>query len=113
MPLSLSCSSSLSPTLPLLPPSLPSPPPFSLPPHFSLALPQEYITSIIQHARDFKEFHRNNAARTSRLSKAVMSHHAMIEKEQKKEQQRMEMERMKRLMVCIYMYVGAAQQTLM
>lgn len=37
--------------------------------------------------------------RVSRLNKAVMSHHAMIEREQKKEQERVEKERLRRLMV--------------
>ena len=60
---------------------------------------QEYLASILQHARDFKEFHRNNAARILRLNKAVMSHHAMVEREQKKEQERVEKERLRRLMV--------------
>ena len=60
---------------------------------------QEYLSSILQHARDFKEFHRNNMVRISRLNKAVMSHHAMIEREQKKEQERIEKERLRRLMV--------------
>lgn len=59
---------------------------------------QEYLNSILQHARDFKEFHRNNQAKISRLSKAVLSHHAMVEREQKKEQERVEKERLRRLM---------------
>ena len=63
------------------------------------SLLQEYLSSILQHARDFKEFHRNNMVRISRLNKAVMSHHAMIEREQKKEQERIEKERLRRLMV--------------
>lgn len=59
---------------------------------------QEYISSIMQHARDFKEFHRNNQAKISRLNKAILSHHATIEREQKKEQERIEKERIRRLM---------------
>ena len=66
---------------------------------YQLSLLQEYLSSILQHARDFKEFHRNNMVRISRLNKAVMSHHAMIEREQKKEQERIEKERLRRLMV--------------
>ena len=53
----------------------------------------------MSHSRDFKEFHRNNMARTSRLSKAVLNHYALLEREQKKEQERVEKERMRRLMV--------------
>ena len=37
--------------------------------------------------------------RINKLSKAVMSHHAMVEREQKKEQERIEKERLRRLMV--------------
>ena len=51
------------------------------------------------HVRDFKEFHRNNTVRTMRLSKAVLNHYAVLEREQKKEQERVEKERMRRLMV--------------
>ena len=51
------------------------------------------------HSRDFKEFHRNNLVRTTRLSKAVLNHYAVLEREQKKEQERVEKERMRRLMV--------------
>ena len=35
----------------------------------------------------------------SKLSKAVMSYHATVEREQKKEQERIEKERLRRLMV--------------
>lgn len=61
--------------------------------------PQEYLNSILAHSRDFKEFHRNNLVRTTRLSKAVLNHYAILEREQKKEQERVEKERMRRLMV--------------
>ena len=60
---------------------------------------QEYLNSVMAHSRDFKEFHRNNLVRTTRLSKAVLNHYAMLEREQKKEQERVEKERMRRLMV--------------
>ena len=60
---------------------------------------QEYLNSILQHCRDFKEFHRNNQAKISRLSKAVLSHHAMVEREQRKKQELLEKERIRRLMV--------------
>ncbi|KAI5743229.1 hypothetical protein M8J77_015910 [Diaphorina citri] len=59
---------------------------------------QEYITTVLQHCKDFKEYHRNNQARIMRLNKAVMNYHANAEKEQKKEQERIEKERMRRLM---------------
>ncbi|XP_014210682.1 ATP-dependent helicase brm [Copidosoma floridanum] len=59
---------------------------------------QEFISSVLQHSKDFKEFHRNNVARLSRLNKAILNHHANAEREQKKEQERIEKERMRRLM---------------
>ncbi|XP_025159333.1 ATP-dependent helicase brm [Harpegnathos saltator] len=59
---------------------------------------QEFLTSVLQHGKDFKEFHRNNVAKLARLNKAVLNHHANAEREQKKEQERIEKERMRRLM---------------
>ncbi|XP_073979169.1 ATP-dependent helicase brm-like isoform X2 [Rhodnius prolixus] len=59
---------------------------------------QEYLSSVLQHCKDFREYHRNNMARVARLNKAVMNYHANAEKEQKKEQERIEKERMRRLM---------------
>ncbi|KAL1457886.1 hypothetical protein WDU94_008068 [Cyamophila willieti] len=59
---------------------------------------QEYLNTVLQHCKDFKEYHRNNQARIMRLNKAVMNYHANAEKEQKKEQERIEKERMRRLM---------------
>ncbi|KAI4459651.1 snf2/rad54 helicase family [Holotrichia oblita] len=59
---------------------------------------QEFLTSVLQHGKDFKEFHRNNQAKMARLNKAVMNYHANAEREQKKEQERIEKERMRRLM---------------
>ncbi|KAJ8969543.1 hypothetical protein NQ314_001695 [Rhamnusium bicolor] len=59
---------------------------------------QEFLTSVLQHGKDFKEFHRNNQAKLSRLNKSVMNYHANAEREQKKEQERIEKERMRRLM---------------
>ena len=54
---------------------------------------------MLQHAKDFKEFHRNNSSKVSKLNKAIMMYHANTEREQKKEQERLEKERMRRLMV--------------
>lgn len=59
---------------------------------------QEFLSSVLQHGKDFKEFHRNNVAKLSRLNKAVLNYHANAEREQKKEQERIEKERMRRLM---------------
>ena len=57
------------------------------------------MSSVLQHAREFKEFHRYNLGKMAKLSKSVMNHHAMVEREQKKEQERIEKERLRRLMV--------------
>lgn len=45
-----------------------------------------------------KEYHKNNIAKIQRLNKTVMLYHANAEREQKKEQERIEKERMRRLM---------------
>lgn len=59
---------------------------------------QEYLSTILQHCKDLKEYHRNNIAKIGRLNKAVLNYHANAEREQKKEQERIEKERMRRLM---------------
>ncbi|XP_070196110.1 probable global transcription activator SNF2L2 [Littorina saxatilis] len=59
---------------------------------------QEYLNSVLQHSKDFKEFHRNIQGKIGKLNKAMMMHHANTEREQKKEQERIEKERMRRLM---------------
>lgn len=60
---------------------------------------QEYLNSILQHAKDFKEYHRSVTGKIQKLSKAVATWHANTEREQKKETERIEKERMRRLMV--------------
>ncbi|XP_041475495.1 transcription activator BRG1-like isoform X1 [Lytechinus variegatus] len=59
---------------------------------------QEYLSSVIQHAKDFREFHRGIQSKISKCNKAVMMYHANTEREQKKENERIEKERMRRLM---------------
>uniref|UniRef100_T1GGP4 ATP-dependent helicase brm n=1 Tax=Megaselia scalaris TaxID=36166 RepID=T1GGP4_MEGSC len=59
---------------------------------------QEFLAAVLQHGKDFKDYHRNNQARLSRINKAIMNYHANAEREQKKEQERIEKERMRRLM---------------
>ena len=54
---------------------------------------------MLQHAKDFKEFHRNMSSKISKVNKAIMIYHANTEREQKKEQERIEKERLRRLMV--------------
>lgn len=60
---------------------------------------QEYLNSILQHAKDFKEYHRSITGKLQKLTKAVSTYHANTEREQKKENERIEKERMRRLMV--------------
>uniref|UniRef100_A0A8C8EDZ9 SWI/SNF related, matrix associated, actin dependent regulator of chromatin, subfamily a, member 4 n=1 Tax=Otus sunia TaxID=257818 RepID=A0A8C8EDZ9_9STRI len=59
---------------------------------------QEYLNSILQHAKDFKEYHRSVTGKIQKLTKAVATYHANTEREQKKENERIEKERMRRLM---------------
>jgi len=65
-----------------------------------LCLVQEYLNAVLQHAKDFRDFHRNMSVRINKCNKAVLTYHANTEREQKKEQERLEKERMRRLMVC-------------
>jgi len=55
----------------------------------------EFLAAVLQHGKDLREFHRNNKAQLARMNKAVMNHHANAEREQKKEQERIEKERMR------------------
>uniref|UniRef100_A0A668A1I6 SWI/SNF related BAF chromatin remodeling complex subunit ATPase 4a n=1 Tax=Myripristis murdjan TaxID=586833 RepID=A0A668A1I6_9TELE len=59
---------------------------------------QEYLNSILQHAKDFKEYHRSITGKIQKATKAVATYHANTEREQKKENERIEKERMRRLM---------------
>lgn len=58
---------------------------------------QEFLTLVLQHGKDFREYHRNNLAKLGRINKAIINYHANAEREQKKEQERIEKERMRRL----------------
>ena len=60
---------------------------------------QEYLNAVLAHAKEFKEFHRNITSKISKINKAVLMHHMNTEREQKKEQERLEKERLRRLMV--------------
>lgn len=61
---------------------------------------QEYLNAVLTHAKEFKEYHRNISAKITKANRAILNWHANTEREQKKEQERMEKERMRRLMVC-------------
>ena len=60
---------------------------------------QEYLNTILQHARDFREYHRSIQSKVVKLNRAVMSYHSITDREKKKEEERIEKERMRRLMV--------------
>jgi len=56
------------------------------------------LSAVLQHGKDTKEFHRNNIMKIQRINKSILNYHANAEREQKKEQERIEKERMRRLM---------------
>lgn len=62
---------------------------------------QGYLNMILQHVRDFKEYHRSVQSKILKLNKAVMNYHSVTDREKKKEEERIEKERMRRLMVSI------------
>jgi hypothetical protein len=66
---------------------------------------QEYLSIILAHAKDFKEYHRSITAKIQKATKAVATYHANTEREQKKENERIEKERMRRLMVRTITYI--------
>uniref|UniRef100_A0A182T8T4 QLQ domain-containing protein n=1 Tax=Anopheles maculatus TaxID=74869 RepID=A0A182T8T4_9DIPT len=43
---------------------------------------QEFLASVLQHGKDFKDYHRNNIAKLGRLNKGIMNYHANAEREQ-------------------------------
>ncbi|CAG0887655.1 unnamed protein product [Cyprideis torosa] len=59
---------------------------------------QEYLNSVLQHGKDLREQQRNNQQKLQKLNKAVLTWHANQEREKTKEQERIEKERMMRLM---------------
>merc|ERR1719167_377334 len=59
---------------------------------------QDYLNAVLAHGREFTNFHKNQQAKVVKLNKAVLVWHANAEREQKKEQERIEKERLRRLM---------------
>lgn len=59
---------------------------------------QDYLNAVLAHSRDMLNYHKNNQLKIQKLNKAVLNWHANAEREQKKEQERIEKERMRRLM---------------
>ena len=58
----------------------------------------EYINAVLNHSRDMQAWHKNNMSKIQKINKAVLAWHANFEREQKKEQERIEKERLRRLM---------------
>merc|ERR550534_2102793 len=58
----------------------------------------EYINAVLKHSREMQSWHKANIAKVQKINKAVLAWHANAEREQKKEQERIEKERLRRLM---------------
>ena len=58
----------------------------------------EYINAVLNHSREMQTWHKANVAKVQKINKAVLAWHANAEREQKKEQERIEKERLRRLM---------------
>lgn len=59
---------------------------------------QEFLNAILTHGKDFREFHRNVSSRLVKINKAVLNYKANAERDKRKEQERIDRERMRRLM---------------
>lgn len=59
----------------------------------------EFINALLQHGRDFRDFHRGVQVRIQKTNKIVMNYHANYDKERRKEEERLERERLRMLMV--------------
>ncbi|CAH8618104.1 unnamed protein product [Heterobilharzia americana] len=59
---------------------------------------QEFLNAILSHGKDFREFHRNVNSRMIKINKAVLNYKANAERDKRKEQERIDRERMRRLM---------------
>ena len=58
----------------------------------------EYLNALLQHAKDFREFHKGVRGQCTKIAKSVITWHANTEREAKKQAERNEKERMARLM---------------
>lgn len=58
----------------------------------------EYINAVLNHSREMQTWHKANIVKVQKINKAVLAWHANFEREQKKEQERIEKERLRRLM---------------
>ena len=62
----------------------------------------EFVNALLQHGREFREYHRSVQARVQKTNKVIMAYHANYDKEKRKEEERIERERIRRLMVCSF-----------
>ena len=62
----------------------------------------EFINALLLHGREFREFHRSIQGRIQKTNKVVMNYHANYDKERRKEEERLERERLRMLMVSGY-----------
>merc|ERR1712106_1209937 len=60
---------------------------------------QEYLNAVLQHGRELREFHRQNTQKMSKMTKAIAIYHQNAEREKQKEVERIEKERIRRLMM--------------
>jgi len=58
----------------------------------------EYLNAVLNHSREMQAWHKANQEKMRKLNKAILNWHANAEREQKKEQERLEKERLRRLM---------------
>merc|ERR1712156_1178881 len=58
----------------------------------------EYLNAVLNHSREMQAWHKTNQEKMRKLNKAILNWHANAEREQKKEQERLEKERLRRLM---------------
>ncbi|KAK0402086.1 hypothetical protein QR680_016138 [Steinernema hermaphroditum] len=58
----------------------------------------ELLQMIVQHGKEFREFHKNNLLKHAKMRKAISTYHANNERERKKDELRNEKMRMMKLM---------------
>eukprot|EP00111_Clytia_hemisphaerica_P021883 TCONS_00064344-protein len=58
----------------------------------------EFINALLQHGREFREFHRSAQSRIQKTNKVIMGYHANFDREKRKEEERLERERLRMLM---------------
>merc|ERR1719435_422156 len=58
----------------------------------------EYINAVLNHSREMQAWHKNNIPKVQKINKAILAWHANADREQKKEAERLEKERLSRLM---------------